>query len=523
MALSTDLRGAPYSFSLWDVHTGAQLVSFKGNKSSPINNCLRLIDHNYFITASDNILQIWSIYNRKCQDQKLFLPGRPSTLCVSPCGNYLVVGISEMIYVWQMRSGNLLAHTQRHYQTLTVLRFSQDGTFLFSGAEDGMVLVWPFADLISGTHHTGALGQNQSRTDIGVNEPRFTWQHHSAKITDIHVANSGLCITTSIDKSVNIYSYANGRRLHCIADWPTPVWSVVMNMSGTRLFFGGQDGNIYELAISSLSLSMISSREAGDSERKPLFVGHRDRVDHLLLSLDGSMLISGSHDSTCKIWDIPTAKMLRDVKHQAPLANLVTQLVPDAFSLTSMTQSQTKPPLQVKPLKREVYKAPRDISSSKSDLFEESSTTIINIKNNADLFEIHENAKSSIRPDQTMSKSNQKIQNGFCSENTTHVDKIKNLQGRLRELYLLSVERVFKEAALEPLKSYAQLVDQIDLELPRETKTERKTVRTKQVKRKAITLDHEDTNNSTRKQKTNPKPLTNGVKKVKGTYDLFVG
>lgn len=451
VALSSDLRGAPYSFSLWDIHTGAQLVSFKGNKNNPISGCIQLINNDYFITAIDNVVQIWSIYNKKSQDQKLFLPGRPSSLAVSPCGNYLIVGISEMIYIWQFCSGNMLAHTQRHYQTVTKLKLNQDGTFLFSGAEDGMVLVWPFGDLISNTHSTGAMKLNKSKSDAGVNEPRFTWQHHSAKITDIHITNGGRCLTTSIDKTVNIYSYASGERLHCVSNWPSPIWSVVMNKNETIAFLGGQDGSVYRLAVSSLGLMRTTSadEEADDSSREPILKGHKDRITHLQLSMDGSNLISGSLDSTCKIWDIYQGKMIRDIKHQAPIANLVTMLIPHEFSLTSMTQSQTKPPLVVKQLKRNIYKAPRDSSVAREDLFDESSTTLLYLKNSHEV---------NVREDDQSERKRLAQTYNDVANTKSHKDEVSNksevqeLKAKLKELYALSTEKIFKDVANEALR-----------------------------------------------------------------------
>uniref|UniRef100_A0A6G1SBG1 WD repeat-containing protein 18 n=1 Tax=Aceria tosichella TaxID=561515 RepID=A0A6G1SBG1_9ACAR len=477
VALSTDLRGAPYSFSLWDIYTGAQLVSFKGNKGSPISRCLHLINHNYFITAIDNVLQIWSIYNRKSQDQKLFLPGRPSALCASSCGNYLIVAIAEMIYIWQLGSGNLLAHTQRHYQTVTVLKLNQDDTFLFSGGEDGQVLVWPLADLLSNTHNTRSLGLSQTGMDMGINEPRFTWQHHSAPITDIHISNSGLCITASTDKTINIYSCFHGRRLHCVSNWPSPITCVAMNKNESRLFLGAQDGNIYELAISSLSLSLINSKDKdGTGERRPMLTGHKDRINHLLISLDGTMLISGANDSTCKIWDVPSGKMLRDIKHQAPIANLVTFLVPDAFSLTTMTQSQAKPPLLVKPLKRNLHKLPRNSYLSKKDLFEEASTVIVNIKNKTDLFSQFQLRKAEPRALLGHLETKDEPENNLHAEVKTSSQsnrELRSLKTRLRELYLLSAEKIFQDVANESLKPYQEIVQEVDKTIPRESKKER--------------------------------------------------
>lgn len=518
VALSTDLRGSPYYFSLWDVHTGAQLVVFKGNKGNPIARCLKLIDKDYFITATDNMLQIWSIYNKKCQDQKLFLPGRPSVLCTSPCGNYLIAGIAEMIYIWQLKSGNLLAHTQRHYQTVTVLRMNQDGTFLFSGGEDGIVLVWPFADLISNTHNTGALNLEPGTTNVGVNEPRFTWQHHDGPVTDIHVTHGGRCITTSVDKTVNIYNISNGKRLYCVTGWPSPIWSVAMNKNETRIFLGGQDGNIYEISVSALGTCQINNRNDGEQQRKPVFVGHKDKVTHIIVSIDGTMLITASLDSTCKVWDIHQGKMIRDVKHQAPLANLTSLIVPDAFSLTSITQAQVKPPMIVRPLKRNLYKLPRDSCLSKGDLFEEANTTIIGTKNKIQQFVPTQSIEQKVSPIKAAEQA-LPLTNGYqkVSPSQTANPPIEpandQLKSRFRELYLLSSEKIFRDVALESLQPFKEIADRITKTNPELVRTEKRRVKKNMKKRKSrASEDGVDT-----------KKLVNGVsKKARKEPSLFV-
>lgn len=445
-ALSTDLRGEPYNFSLWDIHTGAQIVAFKGIKSTPIANCVQIIDNNYFITANDNVLHFWSIYNRRSQDQKLFLPSRPSCLCVSQCGQYLIVGIAEMIYIWQLHSGNLLAHTQRHYQNISTLSMNAEGTLLFSAGEDGMVLVWSFADLVSNSNHLGLLKSKKS--NVGNLEPKFTWQYHSGPVTDLHITNGGRCLSTSLDSTINIYSYVEGKRLYSIS-LPTPLTAVTLNKNETRVYVGGQDGNIYELAVSSISLSLNSSRELGDeATRKPMFVGHKAKVTGLMISIDGSRLVSASHDSTCKLWDINSRKLLNDIRHQAPIANLKYFLIPEGLSITSLSNPQYKPPLSIKPLKRNVYKYPRESTLSADDLFEEAATTIIWIKNSTNRWEsadvnVNENQVHNVTIN---GNSEEVIQNGHKRDVMGDDQVIRNLKRKVQELYEFSTEKIFKDA-----------------------------------------------------------------------------
>jgi len=42
----------------------------------------------------------------------------------------------------QICSGHLMAVGTRHYQRITVLKFSDDGVYLISGGDDNLVVVW---------------------------------------------------------------------------------------------------------------------------------------------------------------------------------------------------------------------------------------------------------------------------------------------------------------------------------------------------------------------------------------------
>ena len=90
---------------------------------------------------------------------RLFTPGPVSSLATSPSGSYLAAAVQESITIWQIGtggpavqfcaniftlypvlSGALLAVLSRHYQPVTVLSFTKDGSHLISGGEDGQVL-----------------------------------------------------------------------------------------------------------------------------------------------------------------------------------------------------------------------------------------------------------------------------------------------------------------------------------------------------------------------------------------------
>lgn len=435
-AISTDLRGEPYNFSVWDTYSGAQLVVFKGIKSPVISKCLQLIDNNYFVTANDNIVYTWSLFNKKCQDQKLFLPGRPSCLCISPCGNYLIAGINETMSIWNFNTGNLMASVQKHYQNISAIKMSNDGSFVITAGEDGVVHVWCFADLICKTSNTTMMKANASEQINGksgvINEPLYSWANHDAQVTDLYVTASGLTLTTSVDKTVNIYDLLTGKRLSCVM-LPSELWSVVMNKNETQVFVGGHDGDIYEIVISSIGMSLLNSSQ---EDKTPIFKGHTNKVNLLKISLDGSRLISGSSDNSCKTWNIQHKKMLQDINHQGSLANLSLLFVPDALAIKSMTA--TKPPRLCRQLKRNEFKL-----TNKQISFEDIFDDAIYVKHRQKVWQEEQLPLCT-------SETEIKILTP-AKESQSNVDILKE---KLKSLYKFAADKIFKDAADEALRPF---------------------------------------------------------------------
>lgn len=433
-AIITDQDGL--KFSIYDIHTGTSIVNFQNQE--PINaNCLHVINNLHFISAHANKLHIWSIFNRRCQDQKLFLPGKPTCLTFSPCGSYLVVGISENIYVWQIHSGYLMSCMSAHYQTISMLKYNREGTLIFSASQDGSVMVWSAADLIAKTNNVGPLNQKNSQHNINSKGLRFIWQHHTSAVTGLEVSYGGICVSVSLDSSANIYNYNDGKRLANVV-FPTPIHSIVMNKNETMCFVGGQDGNIYQLAISSLSVT----QDRSSSGQSPSFVGHRGMVTVLRLSFDGTKLISGSCDNTCKFWDIPRNKLIREVLFKSPISNLITILVPEGLSLTTMTETKVQL-FQAKPLTRNVYNHPSETTVSADSFLEDCSTTIIRKRNFVSKWEekLSQFNSSHITDD----KSNNEVQSNENGDEAKHDQShivIEKLKQKVDKLYNMKIEQV---------------------------------------------------------------------------------
>ncbi|GAA6074027.1 WD repeat-containing protein 18 isoform X1, partial [Tachysurus ichikawai] len=53
-----------------------------------------------------------------------------------------------------------------------------------------------------------------------------------------------------------------------------------------------------------------------DGEGNQVFKGHRNLVTCLSVSMDGTLLLSGSHDETVRMWDIQSKQCIRCINHK---------------------------------------------------------------------------------------------------------------------------------------------------------------------------------------------------------------
>uniref|UniRef100_A0A8K9Y5L2 WD repeat-containing protein 18 n=1 Tax=Oncorhynchus mykiss TaxID=8022 RepID=A0A8K9Y5L2_ONCMY len=77
-------------------------------------------------------------------------------------------------------------------------------------------------------------------------------------------------------------------------------------------------GNLVDGGIFQVSLCSQVSRDKtfrSDNEGNQVFKGHR-LVTCLSVSMDGTLLLSGSHDETIRLWDIQSNQSIRSINHK---------------------------------------------------------------------------------------------------------------------------------------------------------------------------------------------------------------
>ncbi|XP_041646353.1 WD repeat-containing protein 18 [Cheilinus undulatus] len=314
--VSSDSGSQLWNCTVFDLHSGSSLLSYRGGNSSA--RTLTVLSGGYLMSAQlgKNFINLWEVQRKDQLVHKIVCPGVITSLTASPNGLFLAAAVTEAIYLWEVSTGKLLSVLSRHYQDVTCLKFTDDSSHFVSGGKDNLALVWSLSSVIQmDLNHTP--------------EPRHVLSRHSLPITDLHCGLMGAqarIATASLDQTVKVWELSSGELLLSIL-FDVEIMSVTFDPSEYFLFCGGSDGNIFQVSLSSQSLSREKSFTS-DNDGNQVFKGHRNLVTCLSVSMDGTLLLSGSHDETIRLWDIQSKQSIRCLAHKGPVTNAIIMPAP---------------------------------------------------------------------------------------------------------------------------------------------------------------------------------------------------
>uniref|UniRef100_A0A6M2DGL8 Putative wd40 domain protein n=1 Tax=Xenopsylla cheopis TaxID=163159 RepID=A0A6M2DGL8_XENCH len=292
--------------SVWDPNTCTMVMTYKGgNVASP--HTLSLINNEYVIAADRTkpLLNVWPINSQEpVPNLRMICPGRVGALDVTPDGIYLAAGIEDKLHIWHLNTGKLFNVISRHYQPIVCIKFTDDGSFVITAGQDGVILVWNFAYLIQ------IVGAERTQ------EPLYSFSDHTLPVSDIYVGRGGLntqLISVSKDRTCRIYDLARGVLLNSVI-FKNGLSCVTMDYLEQSVYVGDCTGKIYQFFLCSAP-NVIE----GDSDMS--FTGHEGTVSCLSVSADGQTLMSGAFDNKVMFWHIPSRKMIRTITLKGAVTN----------------------------------------------------------------------------------------------------------------------------------------------------------------------------------------------------------
>lgn len=362
--------------AVWDVSTGNMLSTYRSSTSLIPRHCIDRIGYQYLINGYQNspLVHVWSLDGKDRLHLKLILPGNVGALCVTADGNYCLTAIDTRLYIWQLASGYLLAVLDGHYQSIRVVRVTNDQSYFITGGDDGIILIWNLAKVIvpDSRQSFSVVDGHSSRL-----EPDRTITNSSTAIIDIHIGHGGgpngrFVVCSEQSSTVKMYQLPTGIHLASIT-FPQSIVSAVMDRMERALFVGSTNGPVYEVLLSRvwqqtqregdhqsvhLDLSCIDDDddEKSSDQNRQVMIGHTRAVYSMAITIDGQALLTGSQDQTIRLWHIGSHQCMRTVHCKGPVSNLMVwpsmaglflldSLESSNYSLNNVDNNQIDPSL----------------------------------------------------------------------------------------------------------------------------------------------------------------------------------
>ncbi|KAK5578843.1 hypothetical protein RB653_008517 [Dictyostelium firmibasis] len=317
------------SLYIYDLRNGNLIATF--NNSNNDSNGFCTIGSEYFATSQAGKAMI-NIYNWK-KDQPIYktpIQEKSGPICCSSDGNYLVMGsASGMVYLWEVSTGTLLRMWEAHYNKISCITFTKDDFYIITAGDDGIINCWSFEQCLD--------------REVSLLRARNSFSDHSLGITSIYCSYGGCnarLFSVSLDRTCKIWDLITGRCINSII-FPTYLTSVCLDSTETTCYVGGGDGIIYQTDLIQLnpqSIQLLNNNNNNNKNnnknnnnnslaaqsftneneignKRKTFNGHTKAITSISLSMDGSLLVSGSMDGNCNIWDTFSRQIVRSISN----------------------------------------------------------------------------------------------------------------------------------------------------------------------------------------------------------------
>ncbi|KAF8667726.1 WD domain, G-beta repeat [Rhizoctonia solani] len=245
----------------------------------------------------DGTVRIWNVQDLGAP---YALPRAPvlswAVCCIrySHSGVRLVSGsLDGTLHVWDVKTGELAIEPLRGHQKAALsVDYSHSDVYIVSGSSDGTVRIW---DALSGGDIHGPI------------------EGHIDRVRCVRFSPDDSCIASgSDDGTVKIWDVASGQQIVELfrADESHVIRSVDFSPDGQQVAFGyGYDPDLGKSEDPLYGAIRVVDRFTGDTVVGPIDA-HDDFVASIEFSTNGMRLVSGSYDTSVRIWDVQTGELL---------------------------------------------------------------------------------------------------------------------------------------------------------------------------------------------------------------------
>ncbi|RLN52653.1 hypothetical protein BBJ29_009329 [Phytophthora kernoviae] len=245
----------------------------------------------------------------------------------SSCGNFLFAGAeSGKVYVWDVKTGELVTVFDAHYKRVSALALTSDDSHLVTAGEDALVHVWRLVDLLDEPDAASSFQQGVT--------PVVSFTDHVLPVTALHIGLGGVnarIYTSSLDRTCKIWTLSSSQCLYSVS-CPSYINVCVADPMEQRLFMGCGNGKIYALDLhAAATFVTASTARVANASTAPstvngnapwgpetllpdAFEGHESSVTTLQVHASGAILVSGDESGAVRVWDSLSRQSLRTIK-----------------------------------------------------------------------------------------------------------------------------------------------------------------------------------------------------------------
>ena len=285
---------------IWEVNTGLLLGDLRGHTDTVLAANYSPDGKIIVTAAEDGMIKIWDANTTVLLRDIKAHAGKIYMAEFSPDGKKIVTASEDRTAkVWEIASGKMLADLKGHSAPIWPAWFSPDGKKIITGSNDGVSKIW---DASSGTLLVDLLG-------------------HSLEIGSAEFSPDGKkIITSSMDSTVKIWDAATGKILIDLSEHIDYVRFAHFSPDGKKFLSGSNDGKvkIWDVSTGKKLFELLGKKkEPGDN-----FADYYpDVVMAAHFSPDGKKILTAYMDSTAKIWDAATGKLILNIKKDYEYVN----------------------------------------------------------------------------------------------------------------------------------------------------------------------------------------------------------
>lgn len=295
---------------LWDVKTGKLIKTFTGHTGSVYSAVFSPDGKKVFTVSEDKTARKWDIATGKTLTTFTGHKYDVWTVAFSSDGKRIVTTSDDSTArIWDVESGNTLKILAAHTDEVMSAYFSPNGDRVLTASLDFTARLWDTCGAILATFsHANAVGE-------AVFSPDGTYvvtvsNDHTAKVWDIAGRTEGHMSSEQLAR-VNAVAYpVFGKEIIEEKSGPENMLD-----SQTRKMILWTNGEGFISAAYSPDRKMIVAAAADSTARiwdiatgkvMQKFSGHLNRINTAVLAPDSKSLVTASADSTARIWDVAT-------------------------------------------------------------------------------------------------------------------------------------------------------------------------------------------------------------------------